>query len=59
MLTRAQWYVFAVASMAWLFDCLDQQLFNLARDAAMEQLLVDKSRATEFGPYTTSVFLLG
>lgn len=59
LLDRSQWYVFSIASLAWLFDCLDQQLFNLARDGAMESLLVDPSRATEFGPYTTSVFLLG
>ncbi|HRE07452.1 MAG TPA: MFS transporter [Opitutaceae bacterium] len=58
-LTREHWFVFIVASLAWLFDCLDQQLFNLARDAAMEQLLADKAKATEYGPYTTSVFLLG
>lgn len=56
---RHHWFVFVVASLAWLFDCLDQQLFNLARDGAMEDLLADKARATEFGPYTTSVFLLG
>ena len=59
LLNREHWFVFAIASLAWLFDCLDQQLFNLARDAAMEQLLADKAKATEYGPYTTSVFLLG
>jgi len=59
LLNREHWFVFAIASLAWLFDCLDQQLFNLARDAAMEQLLEDKAKATEYGPYTTSVFLLG
>src|SRR5205085_6722937 len=58
-LNRYHWFVFAVASLAWLFDCLDQQLFNLARDGAMEALLRDKARAIEFGPYTTSVFLVG
>jgi len=57
--TREHWFVFAGASLAWLFDCLDSQLFNLARDGAMEDLLVDKSRATVLAPYTTSVFLLG
>lgn len=56
---RQHWYVFAVASLAWLFDCLDQQLFNLARDGAMEDLLGDKAKATVFGPYTMSVFLVG
>ena len=55
---REHWFVFIVASLAWLFDCLDQQLFNLARDGAMEDL-VGKATATIRGPYTTSVFLLG
>lgn len=58
-LTREQWFVFTVASLAWLFDCLDQQLFNLARNGAMEALLEDKSKVAEYGTYTTSVFLLG
>jgi MFS family permease len=56
---RNHWFVFNVASLAWLFDCLDQQLFNLARDGAMEALVVDKARVSEFGSYTTSFFLIG
>jgi MFS family permease len=55
---RHHWFVFTVASLAWLFDCLDQQLFNLARGGAMEDL-VGKANATVYGPYTVSVFLLG
>ena len=51
---RGHWNVVILASLAWLFDCLDQQFFNLARDGALEDLLLDKSKATEFGPYTTS-----
>src|ERR1051325_11314884 len=58
-LTREHWFVFTVASLAWLFDCLDQQLFNLARNGAMAELLTDKSKAIEYGAYTTSVFLVG
>lgn len=58
-LSRDQWFVFTTASLAWLFDCLDQQFFNLARDPAMDDLLPLKELATEYGPYTTSVFLLG
>lgn len=58
-LTREQWFIFTVASLAWLFDCLDQQLFNLARNGAMDALLSDKSKVNEYGAYTTSVFLLG
>jgi MFS family permease len=59
LLNREHWFVFNVASLAWLFDCLDQQFFNLARDAALDDLLTDKTQATVYGPYTTSVFLLG
>ncbi len=59
ILTREHWFVFAITSLAWLFDCLDQQIFNLARDGAMEALIPDRKLATEYGPYTTSVFLVG
>src|SRR5258705_10260655 len=33
-LNRYHWFVFLVASLAWLFDCLDQHLFILARNSA-------------------------
>ncbi len=59
LLTREHWIVFVGASLAWLFDCLDSQLFNLARDGAMEDLVGDRTQATILAPYTTSVFLLG
>ncbi len=32
------WFVFTMASLAWLFDCLDQQLFIIARNSAMKAL---------------------
>src|SRR5688572_13948761 len=57
-LTRDQWLVSAGASLAWAFDCFDLQVFNLARDAAMEDLIADPKLALEYGPYTTSVFLV-
>ena len=56
---RYHWFVFVVASLAWLFDCLDQQVFNLSRDGAVEDLLGDKSKAIELAAYTTSFFLTG
>jgi MFS family permease len=59
LLTPQHWFVFSVASLAWFFDCLDSQFFNLARDAASDALLGDKKLATIYAPYTTSVFLLG
>src|SRR6187399_2692361 len=39
LLTRYHWFVLAVAALGWLFDCLDQQLFILARPQAMTELL--------------------
>ncbi len=67
-LTRYQWLVFAAASLGWLFDCMDQQLFNLARAPAMRELLAlpagtepreIEAAVTKYGGYATSVFLVG
>ncbi|MFM7180139.1 MAG: MFS transporter, partial [Verrucomicrobiales bacterium] len=48
--------VFVVATLAWLFDCLDQQLFNLARTPAMKSL---GQNPDVYGPYATAIFVLG
>ncbi len=50
-----------VAALGWLFDCLDQQLFNIARVPAMKDLLgtSDLRAATEYGGYVTAIFLVG
>jgi MFS family permease len=65
-LNRYHWFVLIVAALGWLFDCLDQQLFNLARVPAMRDLLpraadgsVDPSAVARYGGYATSIFLLG
>src|ERR1700722_3830919 len=39
LLNRYHWFVFIVASMAWILDCMDQQLFNLARASAVAELM--------------------
>jgi MFS family permease len=57
-----QWFVLIVAALGWLLDCFDQQLFVLARQPAMKDLLPgDPSQATidQYGTYATSIFLLG
>lgn len=66
LLGRYQWFVLTVCALGWLLDCMDQQLFALARMPAIQQLLAASSggpptaaRVTEFGGYATSVFLLG
>src|SRR2546422_44425 len=38
-LTGYQWFVFIVACLAWDLDCMDQQLFNVARRPAMRDLV--------------------
>ncbi len=68
-LTAYHWFVFIVASAAWLFDCLDQQLFILARNNAIQTLLasdagidfskVDPAKVKEWGGYATSIFVMG
>jgi len=58
-LTRYHWFVFIVASLAWLFDCLDQQLFLLARNGAMKALLPAGADAKLYGGYATTVFVAG
>ncbi len=65
-MTRYHWFVMVVAALGWLFDCLDQQLFILARPAAMKALLPKMADQGEFvkmtqvyGYYATSIFLLG
>ncbi len=66
LLTRYQWFVFVVAALGWLFDCLDQQLFVLARPAAMTELLKGtvpegemKAAIDLWGNIATSVFIAG
>jgi MFS family permease len=61
-LNRYQWFVFIVAVLGWLFDCLDQQLFVLARQPAMKELLggtAEQSTIDAYGGYATAIFLMG
>ena len=64
-LTPYHWFVFTVASLAWLFDCLDQQLFILARNNALTSLLTTDGQTPApeivklYGGYATSIFVAG
>lgn len=60
-LERYHWFVLVVAALGWLFDCLDQQLFNIARVPAMRELLAtnDTGLVAQYGGYATSIFLVG
>ena len=53
------WLVLVVATMAWAFDCLSQQIFNLTRTPAMD-LLTDSPASSDFcGPLSTTALLVG
>lgn len=58
-LTRYHWFVFSVASLAWLFDCLDQQIFLLARNSALKSLLPAGQDPVLYGGYATAIFIAG
>ena len=60
-LTRYHWFVFIVAALGWLADCMDQQLFLMARVPAMRQLLQTEDSAViaKYSGIATSLFLLG
>ena len=64
-LTRYHWFVLIVAALGWLFDCLDQQLFNLARMPAMKELLASAagpapaSDVNFYAGLSTCIFLAG
>ena len=58
-LNRYHWFVMLVAALGWMFDCLDQQLFILARQPAMSELLPAGWNVDSWASYTTSFFLIG
>ncbi|HEU5118421.1 MAG TPA: MFS transporter [Isosphaeraceae bacterium] len=61
-LTSYHWFVLGVAALGWLFDTMDQQLFNLARVPAITELLKVKPGDLMIGKYAgwaTSVFIIG
>ncbi len=67
-LSRYHWLVLLVAALGWMFDTMDQQLFNLARAPAIadlrqapaqEALAVTKAKVAEYSGYATTIFMLG
>lgn len=61
-LTAYHWFVFIMASLAWMFDCLDQQVFILARGEALKALLpasTDQPVINQYAGYATSIFMVG
>lgn len=66
LLNKYQWFVLIVAALGWLLDCMDQQLFILARSPAMTDLLQastgivpTKAEVGQASGNVTAIFLLG
>jgi len=61
--TPYHWLVVLIASCGWLFDCMDQRLFVLARESALKDLLQnDPARLAELKAYigyATTAMILG
>ncbi len=63
---RYAWIILAIAAMGWLFDTMDQNLFNLVRQQSLEDLLRSSVAPEQLGPIAkqmggtiTAIFLLG
>jgi MFS family permease len=65
-LSRYQWFVVIVASLGWMFDTMDQQLFNLARRPAIVDFMkvfpgdpMGAARVAQYSGYVTMIFMIG
>ncbi len=64
---RYSWLVLIIAALGWMFDCLDQNLFNLVRQVSVLELLEPhysdpaalEKAAARIGPLITAFFLVG
>ena len=61
--THYHWLVVIIASCGWLFDCMDQRLFVLARESALTELLRDDPArlavVRTYSGYATTSMILG
>ncbi len=59
--TPYHWVVVVIASCGWLFDCMDQRLFVLARESALRELLGPRfsGSLTTYAGYATTAMILG
>jgi len=55
-MNRYHWFVFIVAALGWMLDCFDQQIFLMARQPAMQDLLVNDDGLTPFARLTNVFF---
>jgi MFS family permease len=61
-ITRYHWLVVLIASAGWMFDCMDQRLFILAREPAIGELLgaaAPAAQLKQYSGYATTAMILG
>jgi predicted MFS family arabinose efflux permease len=61
-LTRYHWLVIIIASAGWLFDCMDQRIFALAREPALREILgpgTEQAVIRDWGAWATTAMILG
>ncbi len=61
ILTAYQWFVLIVCTLGWAFDTFDQQLFNVARQSAVKDLLPSPTpeMVNQAAGWATAVMLIG
>jgi len=60
--TRYQWLVLVVASLGWVFDAFEGQIFSITRKAMLAEILQqapDSSQVKEWGDIVLGFFLVG
>lgn len=60
--TRYQWLVLVVASLGWVFDAFEGQIFNITRKAMLAEILgpaATDAAVKEWGDIVLGVFLVG
>ncbi|MFN3651587.1 MAG: MFS transporter [Armatimonadota bacterium] len=61
-LDRYCWVVLVIAALGWLFDTMDQNLFNLVRTTSIQDLLgptATTGQVKQIGGWVTAAFLVG
>ncbi len=61
-MTGYHWWVFLLATLGWMFDCMDQRLFVIAKQPAMRELLgADGSpqRVLQYSSYAMTALIFG
>ena len=61
--TFYHWLIVIIASCGWLFDCMDQRLFTIAKESALKELLGSDAAAQErlasYLNYAVAAMLVG